>query len=202
METTVRGHWRVDLAFLCALIVFLGPGCSRRHEHLADSEGHPAVTSQDEKGAALRVDQLFGKYVTRDYAWCFVLPPEEPEAWARERLGEEDAILPEVFVWRRVVIRNPTYKIRYYPALTEGDVAAPWRRRLSDYHGAGTERDVIAVLEVYEAGADYPTWGVEIIDENTLWEMWQDAWLFEWRREGTGSNPIPLKERALGEADR
>jgi len=198
----VAGNWRLDLAFLCALIVFLWLGCSRRHEHPADSEGRPAGTSQDEKRAAIGVEQLFGKYVTRDYAWCYVLPPDEPEAWAKERLGEEDTILPEVFAWRSVVIRNPTYKIRYYPALTEGDVAAPWRRRLSDYHGAGMHRDVIAVLEVYEAGGDYPTWGVEIIDENTLWEMWQEAWLFEWRREGTGGNPIALKKRALGNPDR
>ena len=129
------------------------------------------------------------------------MPPKEPEAWAREKLGEEDAILPEVFAWRSVVIRNPTYKIRYYRALSEGDVAAPWRRRLSDYHGAGTERAVIAVLEVYEGGVDYPTWSVEIIDENTLWEMWQEAWLFEWRRKETGGNPIPLKDRALRGAD-
>jgi len=97
-----------------------------------------------------------------------------------------------------VVVLNPRYKIRHYPKLSEGDVPMGVRRTFSDFYGAGPERDVITVLEVYEVGAAYPRQCIEVIDENTLWDLMAEAWLFEWRREGTKANPIPLKDRCRG----
>jgi len=202
VKNTVGGRWRVELAFLCALIVSLGLGCSRRPEHPADAEEHLPGTFQAEKQPAIRAEQFFGKYVTTDYAWCSILPPEEPEATDRKHLWNEAAILPEVFAWRTIVILNPRYEIHHYPKLPEGNVPLGARRLLSSFYGAGTDREIITKLQVYEQGAEHPRCGVEVIDENTLWDTWHAPWLFEWRREGVGSNPIPLKHRALQGADR
>jgi hypothetical protein len=105
--------------------------------------------------------------------------------------------LPEVFRLRSVVVLHPRYEIRYYPELTEGEVPTAERRRLSDFYGAGLERHIITVLEVYEPGAPSPRVDVEIIDKDTLWDTWAGPWLFEWRRDGTKADAIPLKDRAL-----
>ena len=186
MTTLSVGRGRAAFAFVCVLLV--GLGCSR------DDSG-PKEVSRVEGRGGLRVEQLFGKYVTTDYAWCSVSTPERPEAWAREHLYDEAAILPEVFAMGGVVVLGPRYEIHRYPRLSEGDVAEGVRRTFSDFYGAGSERDVITLIEVYKPQDAYPRQYVEVIDDNTLWDLTVEAWLFEWRREGAKSNPIPLKER-------
>lgn len=199
MRTLPPQRHTMALAVLWGAVALSVFGCSRREQPSAASDQRQAgEASEAEKQTHIRVDQFFGKYVTTDYAWCSVSPPSPPEAWAKGYLHDEAAILPEVFAVRGVVVLNPRYEIRHYPKLSEGDVPMGVRRRLSDFYGVRPQRAAITRLEVYKPGAAQPRYGVEIIDENTLWETWDGPWLFEWRRDGTGQNPIPLKERALG----
>lgn len=164
---------------------------------IANGNGETAA-SGTEKQDANRIAQLFGKYVATDYASCSETLHEEREAWASGHLYDEAAILPEVFALRSVVVLQPRYEIRHYPRMVEGEVPVGIRRCLSDFYGAGMDRKVITVLEVYEPGDDHPRCDVEIIDENTLWDTWNGAWLFEWRRDGVEKNPAPLKGRWQG----
>ena len=202
MHTSQATHKLTALVMSCSFVLCLGLGCSTRDEPSGVSRAGQVGTPDTELKPSTTPEQFFGKYVATDYAWCSVSPPSPPEAWARVYLHDEAAILLEVFAMRGLVILNPRYEIRRYAKLSEGEVPMGVRRTLSDFYGAGKERPVITVLEVYEAGGAHPRYGVEVIDDNTIWETWDRPWLFEWRREGTGSNPIPLKERALGKADR
>lgn len=145
-------------------------------------------------------ERLFGTYVATGYAWCSWSPRDEDEAWMREHLRDKAIILADQFSLRSITIHNPRYEIREYPALVEGDVPVGVRRRLSDFLGAGEDRRVITVLEVYEPGAANPRCDVEVIDRDTLWDTWNGPWIFEWRRDGSGNSTIPLKDRVIGGA--
>jgi hypothetical protein len=180
----------ISLFLIAALALF---GCSS-HKTLP-----PAESRHEEAGEAtaveIRAEKLFGKYVLTDYAWCAAALPKRPEAWARERLTSDGAVLPRVFAFDGVVVLNPRYEIRQYPRLTEGEVPTGLRRTLSDFYGAGRERNIVTVLEVYKPKSSSPRQVIEVIDKDTLWDITAEGWLFEWRREGVGKNPIPLQER-------
>ncbi|KPJ53318.1 MAG: hypothetical protein AMS16_05405 [Planctomycetes bacterium DG_58] len=202
MRTSQATRKLTGLMVSCSLVLCLGFGCSTGDEPFGVPRTRQVATPETQAGSSITPERLFGKYVVTDYAWCLGTPPQQAEAWAKGCLHNEAAILPEVFAVRGVVVRNPRYEIRHFPKSVEGEVPTGVRRLLSDFYGAGTERAAITRVEVYEAGAAHPRCGVEVIDENTLWETWDRPWLFEWRREGTGGNPIALKKRALGNPDR
>ena len=196
MGASWRGFLRVAMVMSCGLIAYLDFGCSGSERPTgAQPSCGAAAPSRSRNQAEFPAHHLFGKYKIVDHAWCSVSTPTRSDEWARAHLSEEAAILPEVFAMRGIVVLSPRYEIRHYPKLTEGEVPTGVRRTFSDFYGAGLERDEIVVLEVYGPGSDSPRCHAEVINENTLWETWDGAWLFEWRRDGTGKNPVPLKDR-------
>ena len=154
----------------------------------------PDGVNGDEE-TALRPEQFFGEYVSTDVAWCARWAPEESMEWAKEQVGQEAAILPNVFSFRGIVVMKPRYVIRSFPRLVEGDVPEGIRRGLSDFYGAGSDRGSILVLHVYDPESGSLRFLLEIIGDNTLWDTSDGPWLIEWRRDGTNGNPTPLKDR-------
>ncbi len=147
------------------------------------------------KGIDARIAKLSGKYVSTDFVWCGAGEPHEGESWARDQLSNEAVILPNVFSLRSVVIVNPRYEVRRYEKLPEGEVPMGIRRSLSDFYGAGPKKDAITVLEVFEPGDKTSRVALEILDDDTLWDLWDAPWLFEWRRDGAKPLATSLQER-------
>ena len=169
-------------------------GSSRPPKHPgggAIATGDDALVAGD--GALVRVEDLYGKYRVSDHGSSH----GESSEWAIGIMSSEAAILPEVFAMRGIVILRPRYELRRYERPVEGEVPTGIRRRLTDFHGIQTRTGRVTVLHVYEAGAPCPRWHLEVIDANTLWDTAEGLDVLQWRREGTGKHPIPLKQRLL-----
>lgn len=154
MERTVKRN------IVTLLVFMLLGGCTGRSEATC---------------AGPTVESFFGVYeVENARQYRGGLTTEEQ---AKERIGGE-VVLSETLVSSDfVVIEQPQYAVRCYPAEpSEGEVPT---QKWSNFYGLGPDRDSIDVLEVYAENdpKDEPSYYFEIVDNN-LWELF-DGWVYE-----------------------
>ncbi|MDN5848516.1 MAG: hypothetical protein L0H63_02610 [Nitrococcus sp.] len=82
-------------------------------------------------------------------------------------------------------IADPNYRVTCQPVLEEGEVV-PRGQRLSNFYGFGTDRKVIAVLQVQDSSDEgsTPYYEFELVTVNGEYEMWymSDGWLYKMGR--------------------
>lgn len=145
----------------------------------------------------VKPEDVFGTYVVTDYTKMRG-EDETPEGWAKERVGKELVVSREVFSAGDVSIRNPKYRIEYYPMGPEGEVPTGIERRLSNFFGIGCERKGVTLLVVYDP--DEPStrlFDVEVIDKNTVWDASGIDWILQCQRKGSGNLAVPVAKQHI-----